>query len=285
MATDTGGIDRALGAIGTTFRLTRLYPPTHPAVVEALRQVTAALPALAAIGTLEWKIGATGLHWHGQHLLPRNSQMAELAGLLYARGLRSIQVHPGLAAEHVVAVAGGATGSVAPDDGARGQIPLTVGRRTQRFATPAPVDPTPAAELPARLSAPPAPSAATVDAVARRASGAFRPDVVPVAVQVKRAIAGLKAAATLDAQRAAVEQLQAMTPSLLALRDVVAVAEAIGGLDRLLLTVADPALLTAIGAAAEAPAGRGTAERMGGRAASPPAAAPNAVLCAERKKK
>ena len=269
MATDTGGIDRALGAIGTTFRLTRLYPPTHPAVVEALRHVTAALPALAAIGTLEWKIGATGLHWHGQHLLPRNSQMAELAGLLYARGLRSIQVHPGLAAEHVLALFGVATGSVQPDDAALGQITLTVGRRTQRFATPAPVDPTPAAELPARLSAPPAPSAATVDAVARRASGAFRPDVVPVAVQVKRAIAGLKAAETLDAQRAAVEQLQAMTPSLLALKDVVAVAEAIGGLDRLLLTVADPALLTAIGAAAEALADRATVERMVGRLREP----------------
>src|SRR3989449_8575520 len=197
MATDTGAIERALGAIGTTFRLARLYPPTHPAVVEALRQVTAALPAL---GTVEWKIGATGLHWHGQHLLPRNSQVAELAGLLYARGLRSIQVHPGLAAEHVLALFGVATGSVQPDDAALGQITLTVGRRTQRLATPAPVDPTPAAELSARLSAPPAPppplalSAATVDAVARRASGAFRPDGVPVAGQAKRAIAGLKSA-------------------------------------------------------------------------------------------
>src|SRR6266705_2432899 len=156
MATDTGGIDRALGAIGTTFRLTRLYPPTHPAVVAAPRKITAALPALAAIGTLEWKIGATGLHWHGQHLLPRNSQMAELAGLLYARGLRSMQVHPGLAAEHVLALFGVATGSVQPYDAALGQITLTVGRRTQRLATPAPVDPTPAAP-----PAPLAPSAAT----------------------------------------------------------------------------------------------------------------------------
>jgi len=268
MATDTGGIDRALGAIGTTFRLTRLYPPTHPAVVEALRHVTAALPALAALGTVEWKIGATGLHWHGQHLLPRNSQMGELAGLLYARGLRGIQVHPGLAAEHVLALFGVATGSVQPDDAALGQITLTVGRRTQRLSTPA-------VELPARIPAPsdppptPAPSAASVDALARRASAAFRPDVVPVDVQVKRAIAGLKAAETLDAQRAAVEQLQAMTPSLLALKDVVAVAEAIDGLDRLLLTVADPALLTAIGAAAEALADRATVERMVGRLREP----------------
>ena len=78
MAIDTGAVDRALGAIGTTFRLTRLYPPSHPAVLEAMRQITTCLPGLAALGTVEWKIGATGLHWHGQHLLPRNSQVAEL---------------------------------------------------------------------------------------------------------------------------------------------------------------------------------------------------------------
>src|SRR5437773_11298091 len=127
MATDTGGIDRALGAIGTTFRLTRLYPPTHPAVVEALRHVTAALPALAAIGTLEWKIGATGLHWHGQHLLPRNSQVAELAELLYARGIRSIQASPGLMPDHVLALVAVATGSLAPDAPALGRLTLVLG--------------------------------------------------------------------------------------------------------------------------------------------------------------
>jgi len=85
MAVDTTALDRALGAIGTTFRLSRLYPPTHPALQESLRHLSAALPGIAALGTLEWKIGATGLHWHGQHLLPRSSQVAELAELLYAR--------------------------------------------------------------------------------------------------------------------------------------------------------------------------------------------------------
>ena len=101
MAVDATALERALGAIGTTFRLSRLYPATHPAVQESLRQMTAALPGLAAIGTVEWKIGATGLHWHGQHLLPRNSQVAELSELLYARGVKSIQVNPGLTPEHV----------------------------------------------------------------------------------------------------------------------------------------------------------------------------------------
>src|SRR5438105_2590893 len=102
MAVDTAGVDRALGAIGTTFRLTRLYPPSHPAVMEALRQIGEALPVLAALGTVEWKIGATGLHWHGQQLLPRNSQVAELAGLLYARGVRVITLNPGMTADHVL---------------------------------------------------------------------------------------------------------------------------------------------------------------------------------------
>src|ERR1700758_4020310 len=116
MGAETAGIERALGAIGTTFRLTRLYPPSHPAVVEALRQGTAALPAGAAAGTVEWKIGATGLHWQGQQLLPRNGQLAELAGLLFARGIRSIKVGPAVTAEHVLALFGVATGGVRPDD-------------------------------------------------------------------------------------------------------------------------------------------------------------------------
>src|SRR5260370_25633068 len=91
---DTSSIERALGAIGSAFRLTRLYPATHPAVTEAMRQVAAALPGLAAQGSLEWKVGATGLHWQGQHLLPRNSQLSEIAGLLYARGVRAGQFNP-----------------------------------------------------------------------------------------------------------------------------------------------------------------------------------------------
>src|SRR3989475_12079192 len=96
MAIDTGAVARRLGAIGTTFRLPRLYPPSHPAVLEAMRHITASLPALAGLGSVEWKIGATGLHWHGQHLLPRNTQVAELAGLLFARGIRATQITTGV---------------------------------------------------------------------------------------------------------------------------------------------------------------------------------------------
>src|SRR2546430_1879603 len=148
MAAETAGVERALGAIGTTFRLMRLYPPTHPAVVEALKQIGEAIPGLAALGTVEWKVGVTGLHWHGQHLLPRNAQIAELAGLLYARGVRAVTLNPGMAPEHVLALFQVATGTVPPDDGTLGRITLTLGRRTsarlERLRTPTPASGAPA---------------------------------------------------------------------------------------------------------------------------------------------
>src|SRR2546430_15751018 len=158
MTTDTTGVDRALGAIGTTFRLTRLYPATHPAVQEALRQVGEALPPLAAVGTVEWKVGATGLHWHGQQLLPRNSQIAELAGLLYARGVRTVTLNPGMTAEHVLALFPVATGTAAPDAPTLGRITLTLGRRSAaRLERPRPPTPAGGAAAPAPAAPPGAP--------------------------------------------------------------------------------------------------------------------------------
>src|SRR5688572_5647245 len=159
MPIDTGAVDRALGAIGTTFRLTRLYPPSHPAVLEAMRQITACLPGLAALGTVEWKIGATGLHWHGQHLLPRNTQVAELSGLLYARGVRAIQINPGVTPEHWLGLFGVAVGNVAPDDSVLGRIALHLGRRaSQRLSASRASEPTPPQPAAAPPPSPAAPS-------------------------------------------------------------------------------------------------------------------------------
>src|SRR2546425_11746131 len=124
MPAEPVGFGRPLGAVGTTLRLMRLYPPTHPAVVESLRQIGEAIPGLAALGTVEWKVGVTGLHWHGQHLLPRNAQIAELAGLLYARGVRAVTLNPGMVPDHVLAVVPVADGAVPPDDATLGLIAL-----------------------------------------------------------------------------------------------------------------------------------------------------------------
>lgn len=285
MTTETAGVERALGAIGTTFRLTRLYPPSHPAVMEALRQIGEALPPLAALGTVEWKVGVTGLHWHGQHLLPRNAQIGELAGLLYARGIRAMTLNPGMTPDQVLALFQVATGIVPHDDAALGRITLTLGRRTtarlERFRTPTPAQGTPAiteapAASPAAGPAPQAPpgppgAAAVVPPPAhsaesllasKRASATFRPDALPADVEVKRAVTALGTAATPEEQRAAVEKLTALSAELIGLHDVALVAEAIAGLDRLLPTAQDPALLGAIDAAASALADRSLVERL-----------------------
>ena len=272
MAIDTGAVDRALGAIGTTFRLTRLYPPSHPAVLEAMRQITGALPALAALGTVEWKIGATGLLWHGQHLLPRNTQVAELAGLLFARGVRAIQVNPGVTSEHWLGLFGVAVGNVSPDDAVLGRITVMLGRRaSQRLsasralgdvAPPQPVAPPQAAapSSPAPIPESPAPS--------------FRLEALPADVEARRALVALQAASAADEQRATIEQLRRLTPALVALRDIGAIAEVVAGLDRSLGKIQDPDIQEAIGEVAGTLADEAIVERMVtrlGEARVPPA--------------
>jgi len=275
MTIDTSGVDRALGAIGTTFRLTRLYPPSHPAVQEALRQVGEALPPLAAVGTVEWKVGATGLHWHGQQLLPRNSQIAELAGLLYARGVRTLTLNPGMTSEHLLALFQVATGTAAPDAQTLGRITVSLGRRgaarLERLRPPTPAEGVPAVADPASGGVPAAAvpasetrAAAAADTLmaAKRPSAAFRPDALPPDVEAARAVAAIRAAASPDEQRAAVDKLAELAPQLLALRAVATSADAIAALDRLLPEARDPALLAAIDAAALALSDRVLVERM-----------------------
>src|SRR6266850_4595259 len=267
MAIDTGAVDRALGAIGTTFRLTRLYPPSHPAVLEAMRQITAALPALAALGTVEWKIGATGLMWHGQHLLPRNTQVAELAGLLFARGVRSIQINPGVTAEHWLGLFGVAVGNVAPDDAVLGRITVLLGKRaSQRLSATRALTSDPVPPPPPAASSPPPVGAAPSPPVS---SGVFRGGGLPADVEARRAVVTLQGAATAAEQRATIEQLRRITPDVLALRDIGAIAEIVSGLDRSLRKIQDPEIQEAIGEAAAALADEAIVERMVTRLGEP----------------
>ena len=301
MAIDTGAVDRALGAIGTTFRLTRLYPPSHPAVLEAMRHIATALPALAGLGSVEWKIGATGLHWHGQHLLPRNTQVAELAGLLFARGIRAIQVNPGVTPEHWLALFGVAVGNVAPDDAVLGRITVHLGRRasqrlsasraseeaasaTEPIGAPSPpptaasappgvADPPPPLPAPPPPPPPPEPGpvawSATATVGPSRASSVFRPDVLPADVEARRAVIALQAASRPEDQRAIIAKVRQLTPDIIALRDIGAVAEVVAGLDRSLGKIQDPEIQEAIGAVAGELADEAIVERMVARLGEP----------------
>lgn len=270
MAVDAAGVERALGSIGTAFRLARLYPPTHPAVIEALRHVSTALPGLAALGTVEWKVGATGLHWHGQQLVPRNAQVAELAGLLYARGIRVVQAHPGVTADHVLALFAVARGTLLPDDASLGRLILSLGRRvSQRLAGGRASSP--AAAPPAATAAPTdAPAPAAVEPLAgARSTAAFRPDVLPPDLEARRAVTALAAAETPAEQRGAVEKLGELATDLLALRDITVVAEVIAALDAALPRVTDPAVQQLVGQVAGTLATEPVVARMVARLGEP----------------
>jgi len=273
MALDTAAVDRALGAIGTTFRLRRLYPPSHPAVMEAVHHLAEALPPLASLGTIECRVAAAGLHWQGQHLIPRNPQIVELAGLLYARGVRAVTLNPGVTTDHVLALLGVAIGTLSSEDTALGPIALARPRRgvhrfePARAGPQAAVVPTASETSPAEPppSPPPAPApSGSPESVGplHPSGGVFRLDALPPDVEAKRAIAALGSAASPEEQRGAVEKLTALAPHLLAGRDVATVAGSIVALDRLLATAHDPGLLAAIDRAGAALSDRAVVARM-----------------------
>ncbi len=261
-------LERCLGAMGTAFRLVRYYPGTHPAVQEALRNLAAQLPGVAALGTVEWKVGATGMHWRGQHLLPRNSQLSELASLLFARGVRGIQLNPGATPDHVLALYGVATGTTPPDDATLGRVTVQTNKRSAAPRTTSAqlfpslsdrIVPTPE---PPRWQKGRAPEG-------RRSSVMFRPDVLPPDVECRRLIAALSTAESPEGLRDAAARLEALIPGILELRDISLVAEIIAGLDRALSRIDDPETIEKLGAVGEALAQPALVERMVSRLGEP----------------
>jgi HEAT repeat protein len=254
-------LERCLGAIGTTFRLVRYYPPTHPAVQEGLRTVAAQLPAMAAMGTVEWKVGASGMHWRGAQVLPRNAQLSELASLLFARGVRGIQVTPGVTPEHVIALYSVATGTTALDDSSLGRITLQQTRRTvgPRLSV-AQLNPPMADRLAPSAERPKWPRGGGGEQ--RRSTATFRPDVLPPDVESRRLIGSLLTADSPESLRAAAERLRELVPAVLELRDIALVAELIAGLDRALPRVQDEETVEQLGLAGEALAERSLVDRM-----------------------
>jgi hypothetical protein len=262
-------LERFLGALGTAFRLIRLYPASHPAVQEALRQLESLLPTLAGFGSIEWKVGATGMHWHGQHILPRNTQLSELASLLFTRNVRGIQLNPGATSENILAMFGVATGSVPPDDASLGRLTLMIGRRSVTAARPPTPQlfPTlsdrlsPAAEAPRWQRGQPSER--------RRSSTILRQDVLPPDVECRRLVAALSTAEGPENLRAAAARLQELLPEVLELRDIGLVAEIVAGMDRALPRVDDAETMERLGAVGEAIAQPPLIDRMISRLGEP----------------
>jgi HEAT repeat protein len=178
--------------------------------------------------------------------------------LLYTRGVRGIELRTGVTPEHLIALIGVATGGLTPDDPSLGRIALQTSRRTtQRLAQAHPTGvgaPAAAAESGART--------ATEQVAPRRASAVFRPDVVPVDVETRRALTALGSAETVEAKRAALSQIRTLAPDLLALRDMGVLAAAIEALDDALLTASETDLVDDIEAAAAALSDGATVQRL-----------------------
>src|SRR5438874_678633 len=119
-------------------------------------------------------------------------------------------------------------------------------------------------------AAPPPPIPVPTETVApARANVMFRPNVLPADVNARRIITALEAAPDVDTQRALIDQLRTITPDLLALRDIGAIAEVVAGLDRCLGKIQDPSVQEAIGGAAGALADEAIVERMVARLGEP----------------
>jgi hypothetical protein len=264
---DLATLERCLGAMGTAFRLVRLYPSTHPAVQEALRTLAAQLPGVAALGTVDWKVGATGMHWRGQHLLPRNTQLSELASLLFARGVRGIQLNPGATPEHILALYGVATGTTPPDDATLGRVTVQTNRRTTTPRPSSALFPTLSDRLAPTAEPPRWQKGRAPDA--RRSSVMFRPDVLPPDVECRRLVAALLTAESPEGLRNAGDRLQALIPEVLELRDIALVAEIVAGLDRALSRIEDATTVEKLGAVGEALAQPALVERMVSRLGEP----------------
>jgi HEAT repeat protein len=97
----------------------------------------------------------------------------------------------------------------------------------------------------------------------------FRPNVLPADVEARRAVTALLAASRPEDQRANIEKLRQLTPDVIALRDIGAVAEVVAGLDRSLGKIQDPEIQQAIGEVAGALADAAIVERMVARLGEP----------------
>lgn len=93
--------------------------------------------------------------------------------------------------------------------------------------------------------------------------------MLPPDVEARRAVTALQAASRPEDQRVIIEKVRQLTPSVIALRDIGAVAEVVAGLDRSLGKIQDPEIQEAIGEVAGALADETIVERMVARLGEP----------------
>jgi len=181
---DAKQIEAVLAEVGKVFRLCRFYPASHPSVRQAMADLSAALPTLAALGDVELRIGSSGLTLDNLTVTGKNPQVQELAGLLYAQGYRAMLLSPGATADEfatlvrVAASASARSGSALGVEHEKPQLPhirleQAVSRKTAAART-------------ARSSAPAMEAVADEPGLSSRGTGVFRPNALPAEIEVSR---------------------------------------------------------------------------------------------------
>lgn len=218
---DTASVEAILAEIGKAFRLCRFYPATHPSVQQSLAALSARLPALAQTGTLELKLQPSGMILGNAPLAPRNTQIQELARLLYSQGHRLLVLEPGLTADAVAAlIRSAASGTERAMQAVGGSaafqnLPHIRLERSARRATRAPVP------LP--------PPRAGSGPVLGRASQVFRPDALPHDLECGRLAAAIEQGGDIGMS---VDRVAALLPELAESRDFRSIARATRALCR-----------------------------------------------------
>jgi len=259
MGAHATAVEHALGRIGAAFRLSRLYPATHPAVAEALAQVGAALAAVNAALPVELRVLPHGAQWTGAPQAAAGQAggpLADLGALLFTHGVRTATLGPGTTVEHVLVLFAAATGNAALDDPGLGPIALSraARRSTQRTA----IDPDAGG-----------PPAGAPEMWQRHTAGVvFRPDALPAEIAARRGIQALRAARDAAAREAAAAALAPVAAELVARRHAGLAADAILALDA--ARQAEPGQVgPALARAAAAFAGGGVAELLLERVGDP----------------
>ncbi|HXY69292.1 MAG TPA: HEAT repeat domain-containing protein [Gemmatimonadales bacterium] len=218
---DANVVEAVLAEVGKAFRVCRFYPAGHPAVKQAMADLTVALPSLATEGTVELRIGPAGFALGNRPLLAGNAQVQEFANLLYAAGHRAMSLEPGVTADEFVTLmrqaSGGAGKGAAPAAAPRSAhigLEGAVRKPAGTGRTPVPGS-TPVVDAPPTLGA--------------RSTGVFRPNALPPEIEVHRLAEQLEGA-TPAAAITPLGRLGAVASGLAAGRDVATLAEAVTSL-------------------------------------------------------
>ena len=224
---DTRPVESVLTEVGKAFRLCRFYPATHPAARQALNELAAALPQLAAVGTLELRIGPAGFALGTTPLAPRQPPVQEFANLLYAAGHRAMTLQPGVTADEFAALirqaASGTTRAGTPPGGAARPpaLPHITLESAVRKSAAAP-----------RASTSGAPVAvADGPSLSARSTGVFRPNALPPEIEAHR-LAALLEVAMPGGVIASINRLGVVAVELSVQRDFATFAEAVAALAR-----------------------------------------------------